>query len=145
MQMRRQHADAQRPAAVDARTSVVLGFAVPSVVRDLPPAALRDHAPREPARRGLFWIDKCDGLADEHAHGWIELLDDERTSALDAIVAVVNPCARCRPLEPSALAARGAKTAGAWSIEIDERNERLAESPLGACAAGVLYRGLPVP
>jgi len=80
-------------------------------------------------RRGRFWLDDCDGLADERPRGWLEVLADPDPAGLDAVVAAVNPRARCRRLDPAALAARGARPALAWSIEIDEANAPLRESP----------------
>jgi hypothetical protein len=58
------------------------------------------------------WLDDCDALAEGDAFSWFALLGDRPPRALDAIVRVVNPRARCRPIEVP-----GARVA--WSVEID--------------------------
>jgi hypothetical protein len=100
-------------------------------------------------RRGQFWLEDCDALADTEPRGWLALLDDPSAPGLDAVVAAVNPRARCRRLDPSALAARGARPQRAWSIEIDAANEPLPESPWAraprACSiADFVFRAKPV-
>jgi hypothetical protein len=57
------------------------------------------------------------------------LLEDPQALGLDAVVAAVNPRARCRAIDPATLATRDATPARAWSIAIDEINPPLAESP----------------
>jgi hypothetical protein len=80
-------------------------------------------------RRGLFWLGDCDALADALPRGWLETLDDPAAAGLDAVVAAVNPRARCRAIDASAAADRGDTPRRAWEITIDEANAPLAESP----------------
>jgi hypothetical protein len=80
-------------------------------------------------RRGYFWVEECEALADEHPRGWLEVLDDAAAAGLDAVVGAVNSKARCYPIDAAALAARGTRPLRAWRIEIDDANEPLAESP----------------
>jgi hypothetical protein len=80
-------------------------------------------------RRGVFSLHDCDALADAAPRGWLEVLEDRSALGLDAVVAAVNPRARCRRLDPAALAARGARPVRAWAIDIDDANEPLPESP----------------
>ncbi len=80
-------------------------------------------------RHAYFWIEECAALTDEPPRGWLEVLDDPAAAGLDAVVAAVNPKARCHPIEPSEVAARGARPLRAWRIEIDDANEALPESP----------------
>ena len=101
------------------------------------------------ARHGFFWLDECDGLADTAPRGWLELLKDPHAPGLDAVVAAVNPRARCRPTDPATFATRGAPPAQAWSIAIDEANPPLAESPWAraprACSiADFVFREKPL-
>lgn len=79
-------------------------------------------------RRGAFWIEECDGLRDVGPRGWLELLEDEDAPGLDAVVAAVNPRARCHRIEPVTVATGGAKPALAWSIVIDDAHAPYTES-----------------
>ncbi len=79
--------------------------------------------------RGVFWLDDCDGLVDDAPRGWLEVLEDAAAPGLDAVVAAVNPRARCQRLDPTAIARRGTRPLQAWSIEIDDANQPLPESP----------------
>jgi hypothetical protein len=80
-------------------------------------------------RRGRFWIDECDALADDDPRGWLAVLDDAEAPGFDAVVTAVNPCARVRPVDPAALASARPKPARAWELEIDEESEPRRESP----------------
>ncbi len=97
------------------------------------PAFPRDYVARGcelvDARRGRFWIDECDALADDDPRGWLAMLDDGEAPGFDAVVAAVNPRARVRPLDPAALCAGGAKPARAWEIEIGAETAPRPESP----------------
>ncbi len=100
-------------------------------------------------QHGLFWVDDCDALVDAAPRGWIEVLDDATATGLDAVIAAVNPRARCRRLDPAALTRRGAQPQRAWHIIIDAANEPLAESPWAraprACSiAEFTFRDKPV-
>ncbi len=81
------------------------------------------------ARRGVFWLDDCDGLVDDAPRGWLEVLEAAAAPGLDAVVAAVNPRARCQRLDPTAIARRGTRPLQAWSIEIDDANQPLPKSP----------------
>ena len=78
---------------------------------------------------GLFWLEECAALADVEPRGWIELLDDPSSAALGAVVAAVNPRARCRRVEPETVRVPSARPVRAWAIEIDPANAPRAESP----------------
>lgn len=78
---------------------------------------------------GLFWIEECDAIADTAPRGWIELLDEPAPSALDAVVAAVNPRARCRRIDPGAARRAKGRAILAWSIEIHADNSPLPVSP----------------
>jgi hypothetical protein len=81
---------------------------------------------------GLLWLDACDALADARPRGWLELLDGDGAPALDAVVAAVNPRARCRPMDPARVRTRSARPARAWAIAVDAANDPLPESPWAA-------------
>jgi hypothetical protein len=80
-------------------------------------------------QRGRFWIDDCDALADDDPRGWLAALDDPQAPGLAAVVAAVNPRARVRPLDPTALTTARTRPARAWEIEIDPESDPLPESP----------------
>jgi hypothetical protein len=99
--------------------------------------------------RGLFWLEECDGLADAEPRGWLQLLDDPAAPGLDAVVGAVNARARCRPVDPGVLTVRGIRPLRAWSIEINDANEPILESPWAraprACSiAGFAFRDTPL-
>jgi hypothetical protein len=68
------------------------------------------------------WLDDCDALREGDGFSWFALLDERPPRALDAIVRVVNPRARCRPAE-----ARGAPLA--WTVAIDPAATPAPEPP----------------
>jgi hypothetical protein len=74
-------------------------------------------------RSGLFWIEACDGLGDDEPRGWLSVLDDDEHPGIDAVIASVNPRARCRTVAPASLGGDADRPARAWSIEIDEAAE----------------------
>jgi len=94
-----------------------------------PPDYLRTGAALVDDRHGFFWVEDCDALADAPPRGWIEVLDDPAAPGLDAVVAAVNPRARARRVDPSAVTTRGTRPARAWAVTIDDAHEPLAESP----------------
>ena len=84
------------------------------------------------AAHGLFWLEDCEAMADAEPRGWIQVLDDPSATALDAVVATVNPRSRCRAIDPSTVRVPTARPVRAWSIEIDPANAPLRESPWAA-------------
>jgi hypothetical protein len=71
-------------------------------VLQLHPAFAPDYArlgfELEDGRRGRFWLEDCDALAEGDPHGWLALLEKAPSPALDAMVQAVNPRARCLPV-----------------------------------------------
>jgi hypothetical protein len=103
-----------------------------------PPEYAATRAELHDARHGIFHLDDCAALADVAPRGWFDVLDD----GLQAVVAAVNPRARCAP----AAATHGGR---AWSIVIDEASAPLAESPWAraprACSiAEFAFRSKPI-
>jgi len=84
---------------------------------------LRSGAELVDERRGRFWIDECEALAPGEPEAWLALLEDAERPGFDALVAALNPRARCRP-------ARGGPGRLAWEIEIDPAAEPRRESPM---------------
>ena len=82
------------------------------------------------AQRGRFWIEECDALADGEPEAWLAQLRDEESPGLAATLAAVNPRARCRAIEPSAVAATDRQVKLAWEIKIDAAAEPRPESPM---------------
>ncbi|HXX48090.1 MAG TPA: hypothetical protein VEN47_07675 [Myxococcota bacterium] len=85
----------------------------------LPHEYVRSGAVLESPLRGRFWIEPCDAFADGEPEGWLALLLDGSQPGFDAVVAAVNPRARCIPT--SALS---------WRIEIDPEAEPRPEAPM---------------
>lgn len=91
----------------------------------------------------LCWIGDCDALAEGDSFSWFALLGERPHRALDAIVRVVNPRARCEPASVP-----GARVA--WRVVIDpaatparEPNEvKLTKFSKGASFAFVPRRPL---
>jgi hypothetical protein len=103
---------------------------------------------RVDAKRGYFWVNPCAALADDEPRGWLTLLADAETPGFDAVVAAVNPRARCRPIAPAALGTEGARALHAWEIVIDEDAEALPEPGLTqlvrlSSVAGFAFRAGP--
>jgi hypothetical protein len=82
------------------------------------------------ARRGWFWVNGCAALSDDEPRSWLTLLADAESPGFDAVVATVNPRARCRPVDPAALGTEGARAVHAWEIVIDEDAAALPEPGL---------------
>ena len=95
----------------------------------LPPGYLALGVALEGPCRGLVWIDECDALCDDEPRGWLSVLDDPAGPGLDRVATAVNPHATCRPLDPAALASRGARPVRAWQLEIDPAAAPRPESP----------------
>jgi hypothetical protein len=72
---------------------------------------------------GYFWIEDCALLSDEPDRGWLTLITDVDAPGFDAVIAAVNPQARCRPIPAAQLASSGEKIAYAWELVIDETAE----------------------
>jgi len=84
----------------------------------------------ESSERGLFWIEECEALADGEPDAWLALLEDVERPGFDAVVAAVNPRARCLPVDTGSVHAPGRKVRLAWRIEIDPHSEPRAEAPM---------------
>lgn len=85
------------------------------------------------------WIGECAALSEGDAYSWFAQLGPQPHRALDAIVRVVNPRARCRPLQVA-----GARIA--WSVAIDPQAEPAPEPPevgLAKISKGASYRFVP--
>jgi hypothetical protein len=95
------------------------------------------HVERD-AQHVRCWIDGTEVLAEGDAYSWFALMtaDTQPHAALDAIVRVINPRARCRPLDVPGAAV-------AWSVEIDPSAEPAPEPPavaLGKMSKGATFR-----
>jgi len=84
----------------------------------------------ESGERGLFWIEDCEAFVDGEPDAWLALLLDAERPGFDAVVAAVNPRARCRPIDAGSVQAPGRKVRMAWRIEIDRNAEPRAEAPM---------------
>jgi hypothetical protein len=74
-------------------------------------------------KHGYFWIEDCALLTDDPDRGWLTLIPEVDAPGFDAVIAAVNPQARCRPIAPAQLPAVGDKVAYAWEIVTDETAE----------------------
>ena len=79
---------------------------------------------------GRFWIEECEAFAAGEPDAWLALLEEPEGPGFDAVVAAVNPRARCRPVRPDEVQTAGRKIHLAWEIRIDEASEPRQESPL---------------
>ena len=77
----------------------------------------------ENAGRVFLWLRPCPALAESDSYSWFAGLGAASHSALDAIAGIVNPRARCRPVESP----RGGGLA--WLIEIDPAAEPRPSPP----------------
>jgi hypothetical protein len=105
------------------------------------PRAYIDLHVRRGKQAVLCWLNDCGAFAEGDCYSWLALLaaSAHPHPALDAIVRVVNPHARCRPAS-----VRGARVA--WSIAIDETAEALPEPPevtLTKLSKGATFRFVP--
>ena len=91
---------------------------------------VRHGAALESSERGVFWIEDCEALADGEPDAWLALLLDAERPGFDAVVAAVNPRARCVPIDTGSVHAPGRKVRLAWRIEIDRKAEPRAEAPM---------------
>ncbi|HTO71242.1 MAG TPA: hypothetical protein VMR31_15375 [Myxococcota bacterium] len=85
----------------------------------LPHEYVRTRFALESPLVGHFSIEPCEAFADGEPAGWLALLLDAERPGFDAVVAAVNPRARCLPTGPFA-----------WRIEIDPNAAPRAEAPL---------------
>lgn len=74
-------------------------------------------------RHGYFWIEDCALLKDDPDRGWLTLITEVEAPGFDAVVAAVNPKARCRSIAPAQLPAVGGNVAYAWELVIDDTAE----------------------
>jgi hypothetical protein len=81
----------------------------------LPRDYLRLAFERVDDARAAFWVEDCVALHDEEPRGLLSLLDEPDCPGLNAMVAALNPVARCRPMDPAGLGAGR----HAWEISID--------------------------
>ncbi len=84
----------------------------------------------ESDRRGVFYLEDCEALADGEPDAWLALLDDAERPGFDAVVAAVNPRARVVRIDTGSVHAPGRKLRLAWRIEIDPHTEPRAEAPM---------------
>jgi len=84
------------------------------------------------ALHGAFWIEECEAFAEGEPDAWLALLDDAGSPGFDAVIAAVNPRARCTPLDTGSVHAPGRKPIRAWRIEIDPAAEPRADAPMAA-------------
>jgi hypothetical protein len=77
----------------------------------------------ENAGRVFLWLRPCPALAESDSYSWFAGLGAASHPALDAIAGIVNPRARCRPVESP----RGGGLA--WLIEIDPAAEPRPSPP----------------
>jgi hypothetical protein len=96
----------------------------------LPHEYVRRGAALESPWRGHFWIEECEAFAEGEPEGWLALLLDPERPGIDAVVAAVNPRARCVPVDPALVHAAGRKPLLAWRIEIDPNAEPRAEASM---------------
>ena len=75
-----------------------------------------------------MWIEPCDALEDDEPRGWLSVLDDPAGPGIDRVVAAVNPRIACRPVDPSAVSAGGARPVHAWELVLDPDAEPRKES-----------------
>ncbi len=98
---------------------------------------------RSSADLGQFWIHDCPGLREGPVRGWLSLLDDFKAPGFDAVVASVNPRARCRPIDPESVTewSAGRRPDRAWEIVLDESVAPREESRWAAAGrVSTVYR-----
>ena len=88
-----------------------------------PPGYTKLRCEQVDERRGRFWLEHCDALAEEEPAGWFPLLGHGEEAALAAMVQARNPRARCRPIEATGAARH------AWEITVDDAAEPATEPP----------------
>lgn len=114
----------------------ITGDDMPSILKTLqvdpafPHEYVRVGVALESATRGSFWIEDCEALAEGEPDAWLALLDDAERPGFDAVVAAVNPRARCVPIDTGSVHAPGRKVRLAWRIEIDPDAAPRAEAPM---------------
>ncbi len=86
--------------------------------------SLRDDA------RGCFWIEACEAAAEGEPEAWLALLHDPDEPGFDAVVTAVQPRARLRPLDPSAVPEARGPVVAAWEILVDASAAPRPEPPL---------------
>jgi hypothetical protein len=75
---------------------------------------------------------ECEAFAAGEPDAWLALLDDAERPGFDAVVAAVNPRARCLPIDTGSVHAPGRKIRLAWRVEIDPRAEPRQEARMAS-------------